>query len=203
MKQKIIFTLILSLFGIGIKTSDAQKLIPMEQLQNEKIYRSMEEALKSPESVYRLHLRKKKLKKIPQEVYLLKNLNELVLSKNRIEEIPREIAELEALQVLDLSDNRLVFIAEEIGELYNLKRLIIYKNILTHLPPSMGNLVNLEYLDMWSNLVFEFPEEMSKLKNSLKEIDMRVIYMTPLQQVNIKEMFPNSEIKFSRTCNCN
>src|SRR4051812_46486990 len=55
-------------------------------------FTSLEEALKHPEEVIKLELRKKKLKAFPPEIFQFTNLQYLDLSKNNITEIPAGIA---------------------------------------------------------------------------------------------------------------
>ena len=46
-----------------------------------RIYTSLEDALKEPERVYRLILKRNKLAEIPKDIFQLKNLRELRLNK--------------------------------------------------------------------------------------------------------------------------
>ncbi len=199
MKPKLI-SIFLILF-VFISSCFSQ-VIDMDSLLAKKIYTSIEQALKNPQQVYRLHLKNKKLTKVPDEIYLFPNLNELVLSKNKITAILARIEELENLQILDLSQNKLYTLPDEIGHLTNLRKLILNRNDITFFPAGIGQLFKLEFIDLWSNLIVEFPPEIAKLAPTLKEIDMRVIYMTDLQQFNIKEFLPKTKIQFSHSCNC-
>lgn len=186
-----------------LSSASYSQVINIDSLPNKHIFTSIEEASKNPDQVYRLHLKKKKLKKIPEDVYSFKNLNELVLSKNKIEAIPARIEELQYLQILDLSQNKIYTLPDEIGHLSNLRKLILNRNEISFFPPGIGELSKLEFIDLWSNTIVEFPPEIAKLAPTLKEIDMRVIYMTELHQYNIKELLPKTKIQFSRSCNCN
>lgn len=165
------------------------------------IYTSLAEALKNPDEVYRLALRKGKLKKIPEDVFKLKNLNELDLGKNGLKEIGPEIAGLPYLQILNVERNNLENLPKEIGELKNLKKLIANQNNLYQLPLEIGFCENLTYLDLWSNNISELPSTLRNLQH-LKEIDMRVISLNQEQQDAIRELVPGVKVEMSPSCNC-
>ena len=197
---KVLFFIFLCALNISIIYAQP---LDSATLATKPIYTSLEEALKNPEQVYRLHLRKQKLSIIPIEIGRLTNLQELDISKNKIKELPSYIENLPNLQYLDASSNYLSTLPSEIGKCTNLKRLILNRNYIENLPPSMGYLVNLSYLDLWSNSIIEFPESMSLLAETLRELDLRVINMNEERQEAIKALLPNTKIHFSRTCNCN
>jgi Leucine-rich repeat (LRR) protein len=198
--RPFLFLIFASVFLTGSVFS--QKVKYIKDFQQEKIYTSINDAMKNPDEVYRLHLRKKRLEAFPEEIFQMKNLKELVLSKNRIKSIPAKIDELKYLEVLDCSNNQIATISDAIGHLENLTHLILNRNFISYLPASMGDLKKIEYIDLWSNTIVELPAEMAKLKNILKELDLRVIYMSEIHQNNMKELLPNTKIHFSRTCNC-
>ncbi|MEK6616028.1 MAG: leucine-rich repeat domain-containing protein [Bacteroidota bacterium] len=156
------------------------------------IYYTLEEALKNPNKVYRLDLRKKKLKIFPKEILQLSNLKELNLSKNQLKELPEEIGTLTNLQILNVSGNKLQYLPDSIGELKNLKKLIGSKNSLLAIPKRIGDLQNLEALDLWENDLSVFPEELSKLKK-LRWLDLRVILIDDNVQERIRQLLPNTK----------
>ena len=185
----------------GIKTTPAQTLLDSLQLKQAPIYESLEDALKEPEKVYRLDLRKKKLAVFPMDILKFPNLQELDLSKNKLKEIPEEIGQLTNLQILNLSKNQLELLPKAIGNLINLKVLIVNQNELTALPVQIGDLINLKYLDLWSNNISFWPEQLANLKN-LKTMDCRVIMINSEKQNYIQSLLPNTKIYFSPDCKC-
>lgn len=198
--RKILLIVILTFLFCGNLFS--QKIQYQKDFQSEKIFTSLKEAMKNPNEVKRLHLKKKKMDTFPEEIFQMTNLKELILSKNRIKAIPNQIDELVNLEVLDCSNNKIANISDAIGNLENLTHLILNRNDISYLPASIGNLKKIEYIDLWSNIIVELPPEIIKLKNILKELDLRVIYMSEIHQNNIKELLPNTTIHFSKTCNC-
>jgi Leucine-rich repeat (LRR) protein len=165
------------------------------------IYDNIGEALKNPNSVYRLSLKGKKLKVFPLEILKFTNLQELDLSKNKLDSLPNEIGELKNLQILDVSSNKLEYFPDSIGKLRKLKKIAAGKNEIIAIPKQIGELENLEILDLWSNQITIFPDELNKLKK-LKWMDLRVIEIEDIKQRHIQEMLPNVIIHFSPSCHC-
>jgi Leucine-rich repeat (LRR) protein len=171
-------------------------------LSKEPEFISMDDALKNPAKVYKLNLRKQKLKKFPKEIFTFTNLQELNLSRNKIDQVPEEIGQLTKLQILDLSRNKLKAIPSQIGKLVRLRKLLLYLNEIPMLPAEIGNLTLLQTLDMWGNEISEFPPEISKLKSNLRYLDLRVIDIPQPLQDKIVLQLPMTTIYFSKSCNC-
>jgi Leucine-rich repeat (LRR) protein len=164
-------------------------------------FTSLEEALKHPEQVIKLELRKKKYKTFPPEILQFTNLQYLDLSKNNITEIPPGIAALKSLQYFTIARNNLVEFPAEIGELTNLYYLNANQNDLVAITSHIGALEKLRNFDLWSNDLERFPEELQNLK-SLKILDLRVIMIPDAEQARIQAMLPTTKIYFSPYCKC-
>jgi Leucine-rich repeat (LRR) protein len=192
--------LILILFFAGCIRLHGQLLDSLTLARMDEIT-SLDSALKDPDKVIKLVLRKKHLKKFPEEIARFKNLQYLDISKNNIKEIPESIGQLKNLQYLICSKTGLERIDREIGQLKNLKYININQNELESLPPQFGWLESLEIADMWSNNLSEFPETMGKLKN-LKVLDLRNILLSDEQQRYLQELMPHTTIHMSPSCKC-
>lgn len=164
-------------------------------------YKDLNEALKNPDSVIRLSLRKKKFKTFPSELYQFKNLQYLDLSKNSIDELPDSITLFINLQHLICSKSGLKRLPPNMGKLKNLKYLNVNQNDIERLPLSFGELENLEVADLWSNNLEYFPETMKKM-TKLRLMDLRNILIPQNHQDNIQAMLPNTKIYFSPPCKC-
>jgi len=199
MRTKRFFLFLFFCFSPAIKTH--AQLLDSLSLDTVYTYHSIEEGLKQPDMVFKLSLRKKKLKTFPMEILRFKNLQYLDLSKNQLEELPPKISELLYLQYLSLSRNKLITLPAAIGRLKNLKRLIVNQNDIGYLPKEIGESENLEYLDLWSNEISDLPEDIKNLKK-LRLLDMRVILINNTQQKIIEELLPETKIYFSPSCNC-
>lgn len=163
--------------------------------------KDLKEALKNPDAVIKLELRKQHLKSFPKEIFLFKNLQYLDLTKNDINEIPDSISMLTQLQYFAMSKNGLEKVSKEIGKLTNLTYLNLNQNDLEYLPPQIGNLEKLEILDLWSNNFEEYPASFSNLK-SLKVIDLRNILISDETQSYLKSLMPNATVYMSPSCKC-
>ena len=181
--------------------SAQQQLLDSISLATYQEYTDLAEALKNPDEVVKLSLRKKKLKGFPSSILTLKNLQYLDVSKNNIKELPDSIVTLKNLQYLIVSRTGLERLPMKIGEMKNLKHLNVNQNEISVLPYSFGDLESLEVADLWSNNLDYFPESMVKLKN-LKWMDLRNILIPQEHQDNIQNMLPETVIHFSPPCQC-
>ena len=163
--------------------------------------RDLNEALKNPESVIKLVLRKQHLKSFPKEILKCKNIQYLDVSKNTITELPDSIYLLQNLQYLACSKTGLKHLPKEIGKLNHLKYLNLNQNDLESLPPQIGRLENLQVLDLWSNNFEEYPSTLADLK-SLRVLDLRNILISDEDQLTIQNMLPNTKVHLSPSCKC-
>src|SRR5947208_942568 len=104
--MKIFKYLLVILFFITSFVTKAQ-LLDSLALAAYQEYTDLAEALKEPEKVIKIILRKKKLKEFPRELYKFKNLQYLDLSKNSIKELPDSLIEFKDLQFFSISKNGL------------------------------------------------------------------------------------------------
>ncbi len=176
-------------------------LLDSMQLEETYVYMDLQEALRFPEKVLRLELRKKKLKEVPKEVFQFKNLQWLDLGKNNITELPDSLYKLENLQFLNVSRNKLTSLPKQIGKMLNLVYINANNNDLVGLPPQIGNLERLRVLDLWSNELSDFPEALSKLKD-LRVMDLRAITISQENINQLKKWLPNTNVHTDPPCNC-
>jgi Leucine-rich repeat (LRR) protein len=198
MKRLLTLLLSLALSGVSLAQNTLLDSVSLA-LYNE--YTDLKEALKQPDQVLKLSLRKQGLKEFPKEVLQLKNLQYLDLSKNKIESLPDSIIQLKQLQVLIVSKNELVALPNTIGGLSNLRYFKAGQNKIARIPFSFGSLENLEYLDFWDNELDYFPESLNKLTN-LAVMDLRNILISQENQNYIQGLLPNTKIHFSPACQC-
>ncbi len=197
MKNRLIIAICFLLAG----GTACGQLLDSVALETAYVFTSLEEALKEPYKVYRLHLKKQKLETFPEEIFQFPNLQDLDLSKNKIVDLPAKLGDLKKLQLLNLSGNNIEVLPHSIGELRELKKLYINKNKLIALPAQIGDLTQLRILDLWSNEISYFPEDMKKMK-SLKKLDLRNILISEEQQNKLKEWLPNTKIFMDPDCKC-
>lgn len=146
--------------------------------QEDYVYKDLSSALKNPQQVYHLKLRRKSLTQFPQELSSFPNLKVLDLSKNKITTIPDSLAYLSNLIKLNLSKNQIEFIPETINEL-----------------------TNLEELDLWDNFIEVLPRSLENLKN-LNIIDIRGVALSYTKHTNYASMLKGVNVLMSPPCNC-
>lgn len=200
MHYKAIYLILLltSYIAFGQSTSI---LLDSLSLANTPSFTNLDSALKHPDKVYKLILRKKKYKTFPTEIFQFKNLQYLDISKNNIKEIPEQIQELSLLQYFACSQCKLSKIPKSIGKLKHLYYLNLNQNNIDSIPSEIGELSKLQILDLWDNNLSYFPYSLSYLK-SLKLMDLRSILLNRDQQNYIQSLLPNTKIYFSPPCSC-
>lgn len=193
------FFFLITLFFVSYQGKS--QLMDSVALAHEDEFTNLDSALLNPDKVIKLVLRKKHLKKIPDEVQKFKNLQYLDVSKNSIKELPEWIGDLSQLQFLACSKTGLEHVPREIGKLKNLRWINLNQNELVLLPPQFGDMEKLEIADLWSNNLSEFPATLEKLKK-LKVLDLRNILFSDEQHRYIQELLPHTTVYLSPSCKC-
>jgi Leucine-rich repeat (LRR) protein len=173
--------------------------------------------IKYDKNITSLYLTKKNLTSIPDEVYMLDNLEILCLSHNFIQEIspnilrlkklkmlylnynilseiPLEIFNIKSLEILILSNNNIINIPDDITKLVNLKELWLYHNKIFNLPIVLSNLTKITGLYLNSNNISTIPSEYGQLTNLESLIlDCNNIITIPYELIhcNLKYLYLN------------
>lgn len=164
---------------------------------------TLAKALKqNPLKVYKLSIKKMKLSELPPEIFEFKNLQILDVSGNRLKTFPTKINEFKYLQELDITNNKIEIVTKELGDLVELRKLKASQNEIVSIPSEIKKLKKLKYIDLWGNNIGSLPYEIKELENTLEFLDLRVILMSNDEHKKIKELLPNTKIKFSKACNC-
>lgn len=181
---------------------DAQKtMLDSVALFSTREFNDLNAALATKDSVYRLVLRKKKLKEFPIEILEFKNLQYLDISKNSISVIPDSLVKLTNLQYFKCSKNNIEELPRNFGYNENLRSIDLSQNEIKALPFSFGRLSKLEFADLWDNNLEEFPASMNQL-TSLRMLDLRNILISKTKQEGLQSQLPKTYIYFSAPCNC-
>jgi len=171
MKKTLGIILILSLLmaacekRIHYKQFEPEKLFSLQELYEIKTYRSMEEALESPDSVYKLLIFNQNLESVPVKVSKFHYLNVLELTRNQLTTLPLYIGDMLYLQDLYLGFNNFSKVPDCIYRLPNLKRFIIENNKLSDIPAGLTEMQNLEELHLSQNNIEEIPEELYGMRS--------------------------------------
>ncbi|MEO5644035.1 MAG: leucine-rich repeat domain-containing protein [Bacteroidia bacterium] len=205
---QIIFIATLLCFGNTMRAQEGISNAPLPLYDSLTLdtmvgFTDLAEAMKTPEKVVKLTLRKMKLKEFPKEIWSFPNLQYLDLGKNQITEFPDTLGKLRNLQVLHLGKNKIEALPRELGDLQNLVILEINNNELVMLPPQIGKLKKLQYLDLWNNSISTFPDELKDISDNLKVLDLRVILINYDAQDRIRKLLPKTTIYMDAPCHCN
>ena len=194
--------LIINILLLSSFNTKAQ-LLSREELDRKKIFTSLQEALQEPDNVYRLSLKRlKKTDSLPDEIFLLKNLQELTVTKSKLQKINRNIAQLTNLQYLNLDHNRLVKLPDELTCLVHLKKLVISRNMIYKLPEATGNMTALLEIVAWGNELYRLPESITALSETLKKLDLRQISFRKHEIEKIESQLPKTKILYTNLCDC-
>ena len=197
-QRTLLFLLIFTTCGFAQNDST---LLDSVSLMQAKAYTDLDSALKNPDKVYKLILRKKKYKTFPKEIARFKNLQYLDISKNNIEEIPSEAVNLDKMQYFYCSRCKLKSLPNFINKWNHLKYINVNQNEIENIPESFCELEELQVADLWDNNLSGFPECMAKLK-SLRLMDLRGILINQEKQNYIQARLPYTKIYFSPPCKC-
>lgn len=128
-----------------------------------------------------LRLKNNKLKTIPDWIYELENLEVLDLRANELQEIPTPIFQIKKLKVLDLAENRIVEIPAEVNQLIQLRRWFMFDNLIEKIPENLDGLVELQYLDLGMNQI----SSIGKAIESLSNLTTLKMYQNRISQVKL------------------
>ena len=165
--MKVVKALILAQLTFALNTNCKTTESYGDEYDQEKVYKSIRSALKSPEDVRILDLSYHQLKEVPRGISELTKLEILNLRGNQITELPAELWTLSNLRVLNLTDNRISEVPSEINKLTSLRKLELMKNYIDDLPEEIVNLKNLERINVAYNEVTD--QEVIFIKEALPE----------------------------------
>lgn len=166
------------------------------------VYKSLNDALKNPEKVYRLKLTGKRMDSIPEAVFKFYNLRELTIKNCKLQIINQNIGKLSQLIYLNVSANQLVRLPRQIADLKELKGLVISRNKICELPESIGTMSKLEIIDAWDNPLYVLPESMANMTETLKIIDLRQIPLWSSEIDAMEKLLPKTNVLTTSYCDC-
>jgi Leucine-rich repeat (LRR) protein len=188
---------------INLSSIGACQLLNRADLFQTIRFTSIESALDSDETVYRLSLSNilqfpviirayfpclqellvndNQLTSLPESFGNLSLLQMLMMQNNQLTSLPESFGELTQLQTLHLNNNQLTSLPESFGNLTQLQTLLIDNNQLTSLPESFGNLTRLPKLELHYNQLTSLPQSIGNL-TQLQMLDLQYNQLTSLPQ---------------------
>lgn len=167
MKKLVLFGAFL---GFAFLSFAQDKLLTPNQLEVEKWYTSLDEALLNPDKVYKLSLEGKKLDTLPPDIVKLKNLQMLNVNRNKLTTLPSEIGKLTNLQFISAYRNKLNYLPADMANLKNIETLYLGRNRLADMPLWVGGLGKLSRLDLSYNRLT--PDALDYIRKNLPKCDV-------------------------------
>jgi hypothetical protein len=155
----------------SLQGNKRSRLLSESELFSKKEYNSLQQALKEPDSVYKLNISGQGITVIPKEILKLKNLQYLNIGDNKLTVLPDEICNLENLEEIVVYSNSFEALPQDMGRLQNLKSISAYNNRLKNLPESICQLSRLEDLVLDNNNLSALPTCFENL-HQLKRISL-------------------------------
>ena len=135
-----------------------------EQLEEKPVFRSMQEAFKVPENVYKLELAGDQLKMLPEAFVKFENLEELDLSNNLFEKVPEVLRNLKKLKILKLQRNKITeFPNFLLTDLPRLQLLFLNNNNIRAFPNNIRSQRELRALYLSNNQISFIPMDIANL----------------------------------------
>lgn len=162
-----------------------EKILTLNELQNQKVYRQLDSLPKNLELVYRVDLSENNLNTIPKIIFKMPNLQELNVSQNYLTEL-NHLEELQNLQFLNIGMNNFKTFPNEITKLKNLKTLDIWWNDIKTFPEQFyKNNINIEELDLTSMFEFDFSINLPKI-HRFKNLKRLNLGNNPIKNLDLK-----------------
>jgi hypothetical protein len=175
-----------------------------DELRSKPYIMGVQEALKAPNDVYRLAIDVTGMRRLPQELHRLPNLQAVAIYGDKssldwdlvvtdlqdvdklkglaidgkgLEEIPFPIFKLVRLTSFEFNNAPITALPEGLFKLKNLTTLVITDTDLSVVPPTINRLTKLEYLYLKRNKLEKLPGTIANLTN-LKTLSIDSNYIT-------------------------
>jgi Leucine-rich repeat (LRR) protein/GTPase SAR1 family protein len=135
-----------------------------------------------PPNLIYLDISSTRFEAIPEAVFSLKNLKQLIANGLGLRYLPLDLFKLTSLEALYFSENQLTELPQEIINLQNLKSLVLYNNDFSKFPEVICSLLKLERLSLEDNELKSIPDSLVNLRN-LTDLDFANNYLTEIPKV--------------------
>ena len=138
-----------------------------------------------------------KIKYLPKEFGLLKELEYIIIESKHLRELPKELGALPKIKEIRLEDTNIQTLPESIGNLQQLETLDLKGNAqFETLPESIGNLnQHLVMIDLESTAIQQLPQSIVQLK-ALRLLDLKNCPIHPEEVRYIRQQLPQCRVRF-------
>ena len=150
-----------------------------------------------------LKIKRKQLGNLTEIAKANPDANYLIIKRARLKSLPAELALFKNLDSLDLYGNKIEHIPDSAWALLkNVKYLRLGKNPMEEIPEAITQMEKLTSLDLWnSEIVFIHPSFLG-MSDQIKKLDIRMTRLSRSQTQQIHDAFPDTEVKATWQCNC-
>lgn len=138
-----------------------------------------------------------KIKYLPKEFGLLKELEHILIENKYLRELPKELGALPKLKEIQLEDTNIKTLPESIGNLQQLETLDLKGNTqFESLPESIGNLSQcLEMIDLENTAIKQLPKSIVQLK-ALRLLDLTNCSIDPEEVRYIQQQLQKCLVRY-------
>ena len=151
--------------------------------------------------VLAIDLSRKRLRELPRDLMLLKDLTYMLVSRNRLQTFPEWLEDLSDLKVVVADHNRFEDFPDILLRMPHLEHISLGENALQGIPIDIDLIKNLKVLSLWGNVLAHFPASLGNLEH-LEILDLLHNEMTVDEQDMLKTLLPNVQMNLSEPCNC-
>ncbi|MCH8546834.1 MAG: hypothetical protein LAT54_08875 [Cryomorphaceae bacterium] len=150
-----------------------------------------------------LKIKRKQLDNLAELAEANPDANYLIIKRARLKSLPAELALFKQLDSLDLYGNKIEHIPDSAWIiLKNVKYLRLGKNPMEELPEAITQLEKLESLDLWNSEISYIHPLFLTMSDQIKKLDIRMTRLSRGQTQQIHDAFPHTEVKATWQCNC-
>ncbi len=136
-------------------------------------------------NIYMAILTGNDLKEIPEQIFEIDSLEELILAVNPIKEFPCKLSRLKRLKSISVAETGIKEINCDLSQLDSLKDFDIARNRLTKFPDQIKTIPNLTWLSLNDN---EFTD-LSFIDSRLKKLETLYLYSNKVKSISNETRF--------------
>ena len=136
-------------------------------------------------NIYKAILTGNNLKEIPEQIFEINSLEDLILAVNPIKEFPCNLSRLKRLKSISVAETEIKEINCDLSQLDSLEHFDISRNGLTKFPEQIKTIPNLTWLSLNSNLFTDF----SFIDGRLKNLETLYLYTNKVKSISVETKF--------------
>jgi len=136
-------------------------------------------------NIYKAILTGNDLKEIPEQIFEINTLENLIVAVNPINQFPCNISQFKRLKSISFAETRIKEISCDLSQLDSLEHFDIARNGLTKFPDQIKTIPNLTWLSLNSNQFTDF----SFIDNRLKNLQTLYLYTNKVKSISAETKF--------------